>query len=72
MEYVNNDLFFITENPCNDPKKVGPCKAAITRYYYDKVDKKCKLFSWGGCDANGNNFLTLAECQKQCPPKQSE
>jgi hypothetical protein len=30
------------------------------------VDKKCKLFSWGGCQPNGNNFATLKDCQRLC------
>ncbi|MFD1188382.1 BPTI/Kunitz domain-containing protein [Pontibacter rugosus] len=27
----------------------GPCRAAITRYYYDQKEKRCKSFIWGGC-----------------------
>ncbi len=27
----------------------GPCKAAITKYYFDKEEQKCKPFTWGGC-----------------------
>jgi papilin len=56
-------------NPCKQALKVGPCKAAITRFYFDSVTQKCKKFSWGGCQPNLNNFLTLEECQKVCPVK---
>jgi papilin len=54
-------------NPCNVEKKVGPCRAAINRYYYDKDAGECLLFSWGGCEPNENNFLTLEDCEKVCP-----
>ncbi|CAH3151641.1 unnamed protein product, partial [Pocillopora meandrina] len=51
---------------CCLPKFTGPCRAAFIRYYYDKVTKKCKMFTFGGCMNNGNNFKTLEECQKTC------
>ncbi|KAF0298572.1 Papilin [Amphibalanus amphitrite] len=54
--------------PCEQPLKVGPCRAAIPRFYYSAKDGKCMEFSWGGCDPNGNNFMTLADCNKQCNP----
>lgn len=52
---------------CSEPQKVGPCRAAINRYYFNSVTRKCELFSWGGCQPNGNNFETLDECKKTCP-----
>ena len=55
-------------NPCEQPLKVGPCRAAIPRYYYSSNDGKCMKFSWGGCQPNGNNFKTLADCRQQCDP----
>ena len=55
-------------NPCRQPQKVGPCRGAFPRYYYSTKDKKCLKFSWGGCQPNGNNFETLAECEKRCDP----
>ena len=27
----------------------GPCNGSIEKYYYDRVEKKCKPFDWGGC-----------------------
>jgi hypothetical protein len=42
----------------------GPCFAAISKYYFDKDDGKCKEFIWGGC--NGIvPFDSLEEC-KEC------
>lgn len=43
----------------------GPCKAAITKYYYDKTEKKCKSFTWGGCDGVVP-FETLEDCERGC------
>lgn len=53
-------------NPCNYPKRTGMCRAAITRYYFDKESKSCKEFTFGGCGANGNNFDSVDECEKTC------
>ncbi|QNH63149.1 BPTI/Kunitz domain-containing protein [Hymenobacter sediminicola] len=39
----------------------GMCNAAMVRYYFDPIEKKCKPFTWGGC--NGVvPFVTLQEC----------
>ena len=51
------------------PKVVGPCLAEIPRFYYDKCEDKCKLFLYGGCEGNGNNFESMTECEKKCGGK---
>ena len=51
---------------CYLEKKVGPCKAAIPRYYHSTYTGKCEKFTWGGCKPNENNFKTLMECEKSC------
>ncbi|MBP6565803.1 MAG: BPTI/Kunitz domain-containing protein [Saprospiraceae bacterium] len=45
---------------------VGNCKASIPRYYFDKTEKKCKVFYWGGCDGVVP-FETFEDCNKKCP-----
>lgn len=48
--------------PCYLIPQSGPCRAAITRYYFDQDERKCKPFIWGGC--NGVvPFQTFEECQ---------
>jgi hypothetical protein len=42
----------------------GPCKALFIKYYYDREEKKCKEFVYGGC-GGVVPFETLEEC-KQC------
>jgi hypothetical protein len=50
---------------CSLVPVVGPCKANIPKYYFDKTDQKCKEFIWGGC--NGVvPFETQIECNKKC------
>ena len=51
---------------CNLPKKVGVCKAALPRFYYNSTTKSCEQFIYGGCRGNGNNFKTKAECEALC------
>lgn len=53
---------------CNLEPDAGICKAAIPKYYYDKKDKKCKQFTWGGC-GGVVPFETMEECEKQCDCK---
>jgi hypothetical protein len=56
-----------TPNPiCSEPKLIGPCRAAIPRFYFDTESGKCDTFSWGGCKPNSNNFQTLEECSNKC------
>ncbi|XP_060600709.1 kielin/chordin-like protein [Ruditapes philippinarum] len=51
---------------CREPLQIGPCRAAIPRYFYNSTSCKCELFSWGGCQPNGNNFFDLEYCQASC------
>lgn len=47
----------------------GFCYAYMPRYYYDKQEKKCKEFIYGGCEGVVP-FETLEEC-KQCECNQT-
>lgn len=47
---------------CSQVGVAGSCKALIKKYYYDKTEKKCKEFIWGGCHGVVP-FQTLEECQ---------
>ncbi|KAK3601367.1 hypothetical protein CHS0354_037681 [Potamilus streckersoni] len=51
---------------CLLPKKVGRCKARMSRYYFNSKSGRCESFYYGGCQGNGNNFLTLRQCQRRC------
>ena len=53
--------------PCEQLPFRGPCLAFFTRYYYDKEDDTCRTFTFGGCEANDNNFATFELCMASCP-----
>ena len=46
----------------------GPCRAAITRWYYDVTSGMCETFSYGGCRGNANNFRSPESCRRYCRP----
>lgn len=50
---------------CYLKPEIGPCEAAIPRYYYDQKDGECKEFIWGGCQGVVP-FETMEACQKSC------
>jgi hypothetical protein len=53
---------FNRPSSCYLEPKSGTCYAAARRYYYDRVERRCKEFTWRGCDGVVP-FNTLAECQ---------
>ena len=54
---------------CESKPDTGPCKGAIPRIYFDKTDKRCKKFIYGGCEGNKNNYQTEIECLETCSSK---
>ncbi|XP_060907923.1 papilin b, proteoglycan-like sulfated glycoprotein isoform X1 [Labrus mixtus] len=65
-----------TGDVCLFPRDEGPCDTWKVRYYYDSVAGKCTEFWFGSCQGNGNNFMSLEACQRQCgstpPPPRRE
>ncbi|XP_061563004.1 kunitz-type protease inhibitor 1-like [Cololabis saira] len=51
---------------CLAPPKVGPCRAALTRWRYDAATGSCQEFMFGGCKPNKNNYLSKDECLLAC------
>ncbi|XP_061575964.1 kunitz-type protease inhibitor 2 [Cololabis saira] len=51
---------------CLLPSRVGPCRAAFPRFFYNVSSSSCSSFTYGGCDANANNFLSMDECEEAC------
>ncbi|XP_075221688.1 proteoglycan-like sulfated glycoprotein papilin isoform X2 [Lycorma delicatula] len=55
-----------TLDACEQSAEKGICQGNFTRWYYNKEQKTCLEFTYGGCKANGNNFLTELACQQKC------
>lgn len=51
---------------CLLPPDVGPCRALLQHYYYNRHTQSCEEFTFGGCDGNDNNFETLEDCETSC------
>lgn len=44
----------------------GFCRGQQTVFYYDKDARSCLNFTFTGCGANENHFLTRQECMDRC------
>ncbi|XP_077551062.1 actinia tenebrosa protease inhibitors-like isoform X2 [Haemaphysalis longicornis] len=58
-----------TPSVCTLDKVVGPCRGFFPRYYYNATTGTCESFIYGGCQGNGNNFVTQELCLKTCKPQ---
>jgi len=54
------------QRDCELEKDAGVCRAMIPRWFYDASSGSCRLFIFGGCGGNGNNFVTQFHCEKLC------
>jgi len=54
---------------CQQPKKIGHCRAAFPRYFFNSATKKCERFTYGGCGGNANNFRSETACRNACIPR---
>ncbi|XP_059476667.1 kunitz-type protease inhibitor 1-like [Neocloeon triangulifer] len=61
----------LPENVCGMPLETGRCDAIKHRFAFDAAKNECVSFVYGGCGGNGNNFVSLADCQAACPKKTS-
>ncbi|XP_073996019.1 proteoglycan-like sulfated glycoprotein papilin isoform X4 [Rhodnius prolixus] len=57
------------QDTCFLAADTGDCYNYTQRYYFDTLENRCKLFYYGGCGGNGNNFFTDLACQKRCQPQ---
>lgn len=55
-----------TGSVCLLPRDEGPCDTWKVRYYYDSSTRKCTEFWYGSCQGNGNNFMSMDACQREC------
>ncbi|XP_076002323.1 kunitz-type protease inhibitor 2 isoform X2 [Genypterus blacodes] len=63
LEARSNDT---NKDHCRLPKKIGNCRAAFPRWFFNVTNGTCEIFQYGGCGANRNNFDTKEECEAAC------
>uniref|UniRef100_A0A8C5RGT8 BPTI/Kunitz inhibitor domain-containing protein n=1 Tax=Laticauda laticaudata TaxID=8630 RepID=A0A8C5RGT8_LATLA len=51
---------------CQLPPEPGPCQVLQPRYFYSPNHGRCRLFFYGGCQGNANNFRSRSECHRVC------
>jgi len=59
---------FLTASRCLLPAVTGHCKKRMPRWYYDRYQRRCTEFVYGGCGGNANNFWLKKRCMKTCEP----
>eukprot|EP00095_Tigriopus_kingsejongensis_P009815 maker-scaffold239_size242058-snap-gene-1.22 protein:Tk09815 transcript:maker-scaffold239_size242058-snap-gene-1.22-mRNA-1 annotation:"Papilin" len=57
---------FLQADVCQLPEEAGPCRDYLERYFFEPLSGTCKLFYFGGCEGNKNNFKSMEECQSRC------
>ncbi|GBM17494.1 Kunitz-type U19-barytoxin-Tl1a [Araneus ventricosus] len=58
--------FAKSRTACVEDKKVGPCRGAFPRFFFDKQTGQCGSFNYGGCEGNSNNFMSKEDCEAVC------
>lgn len=54
-------------DPCRYPPLImGPCHKQVLRWTYIANWNLCKLFVYGGCLGNKNNFDSIDSCRATC------
>ncbi|XP_045207153.2 histone-lysine N-methyltransferase, H3 lysine-79 specific-like isoform X2 [Mercenaria mercenaria] len=51
---------------CQLPPDTGRCHARYIRWYYNIHAQECSHFQYGGCEGNGNNFMSKKDCEQTC------
>ncbi|XP_060918074.1 chelonianin-like isoform X2 [Labrus mixtus] len=68
---VNATDFNKTE-VCVLAPETGLCRAFVQRYFYNSTSMNCKIFIYGGCQGNQNNFVTERDCLQSCHTEEEE
>ncbi|XP_046378009.1 carboxypeptidase inhibitor SmCI-like isoform X1 [Haliotis rufescens] len=57
---------YCTEQRCYRHPDSGSCTKNFTRYFFNITSGQCEKFQYGGCQGNGNRFVTLSDCSMTC------
>ncbi|KAF8763266.1 Kunitz-type U19-barytoxin-Tl1a like protein [Argiope bruennichi] len=59
----------VEEKNCVDKPDKGVCRGYFFMWYFDEDAKTCKQFVYGGCQGNGNRYVTKLACMRKCADK---
>ena len=51
---------------CQLRRNGGPCRARVSRWYFNPRSGSCQRFTYGGCGGNDNNFDSRSRCNAVC------
>uniref|UniRef100_A0A1I8EMT4 Kunitz/Bovine pancreatic trypsin inhibitor domain-containing protein n=1 Tax=Wuchereria bancrofti TaxID=6293 RepID=A0A1I8EMT4_WUCBA len=54
------------DNPCFQKFDRGTCTGQFIRWYWDFEKSTCQVFTYSGCNGNGNNFRSREDCFAAC------
>jgi hypothetical protein len=60
----NLDKALESNDLCDLPLSIGPCKSFVGRFFYNTDSGDCQPFGFGGCEGNGNKFTSLLHCSE--------
>jgi hypothetical protein len=69
---VDTDTAPQSKSDCFLKPEMGPCRALIGMWFYNSSLAQCDLFSYGGCQGNGNRFDGEDECNEFCEGVENE
>ncbi|XP_037531984.1 tissue factor pathway inhibitor, partial [Nematolebias whitei] len=58
-----------TPDACLLRQDPGGCQNYSMKWFFDRLQKECARFWYGGCGGNNNRFETRVECEKMCATK---
>uniref|UniRef100_A0A1A7WI30 Amyloid-beta A4 protein n=2 Tax=Iconisemion striatum TaxID=60296 RepID=A0A1A7WI30_9TELE len=56
----------VVRDVCWANAETGPCRAMLSRWYFDRQEGRCVQFIYGGCGGNRNNFESEEYCLAVC------
>uniref|UniRef100_A0A8U8B8T0 Uncharacterized protein n=1 Tax=Geospiza parvula TaxID=87175 RepID=A0A8U8B8T0_GEOPR len=64
--FIKSVFYFPFPDACDLVQDSGECQNYILKWYYNKEQKMCGQFWYGGCGGNKNRFETQEECGFLC------
>ncbi|CAK1550996.1 unnamed protein product [Leptosia nina] len=66
MQRCNPPGALQVQEVCTLPALTGECGDYTQRWFYDTAKRRCRMFYYGGCGGNENNFISERECEDRC------